>query len=81
MNKPYSKEEILKILHSITDLSTKDGELDVWQEGDNHFSSINSFAPGSFTRELLELIQLHMAKGVKPTEIGEDEEDFDLNLN
>jgi len=53
-------EEIVEVLHSITRLSVKDGELDVWFEGDPYVNGIRGFIPQSFTRELLELIEDHL---------------------
>jgi hypothetical protein len=56
----HSPEKIIEILRSITKLEiTKIGELDIWF--DQEFpESVNSFVPGSFTRELLELIESHL---------------------
>jgi hypothetical protein len=61
--KKHTPEEIVAILHSVTKLSVKDEELDVWQDGDTYPAGIRSFIPGSFTRELLELIEEHLLFG------------------
>ena len=56
----HSPEKIIEILRSITKLEiTKTGELDTWFDV-SYPESINSFVPGSFTRELLELIESHL---------------------
>ena len=57
MKKKHTPEKIVKILHSIKILSVKDGELDVCFDKDCYFSGISGFIPGSFTRQLLELIE------------------------
>lgn len=59
----YSPEEIVGILHSIETLYVGDGYLEVrFKETklDSGGESISSFIPGSFTRELLELIEDHL---------------------
>lgn len=69
-NMKYSPEEIVNILHSIRKLSIDEcGELDTRFADSNvaggisHITEgIHSFQPGSFTRELLELIQTHLTK-------------------
>lgn len=53
-------EQIIEILHSITKVSVKDKELDVWFNNDPNMSGLRGYIPGSFTRELLELIEWHM---------------------
>lgn len=59
--KQYSKEEILFIIRSIKDIAIdEEGCLDTWVELDEYPSSIQSYIPGSFTYELLELIEKHM---------------------
>jgi hypothetical protein len=52
--------EVLSILHSFKELSIKDGELDVKLADDTCWSVSTSFVPGSFTRELVELIEKHL---------------------
>ena len=61
----HAPEDIVKILHSINNLSVNDGELDIWFEIDEYPSSIHSFAPNSFTRLLLELIEDHLLQAPK----------------
>jgi hypothetical protein len=56
----YTPEEVIEILHSIKKLSVKYGELDTWINDDKYSSRIQGYMPGSFTRELLELIQKHL---------------------
>lgn len=54
-------EEIIKILKSIDNLVLdKDGCLEVFTNKGSHGEVITSFIPGSFTRELLTLIELEM---------------------
>jgi len=60
MEQPKTAEEIVKILHSITKVELGESELDVWFDSDNFPCVSRSFVPGSFTRELLELIEKHM---------------------
>jgi hypothetical protein len=52
-------EQIVEVLHSIKRLSIESGELDTWFENSylNLPESIMSFIPGSFTYELLLLIE------------------------
>lgn len=69
----YTPEEIIETLHSIKKLSVKDGELDVWQketEKDypHNASGISSFIPGSFTYDLLCLIEEHLLSKTKEVE-------------
>lgn len=61
MERPKTTEEIIKILHSITKVEIDDcNNLDTWFDNDVVPSGINGFIPGSFTRELLELIEKHI---------------------
>jgi len=60
MHKRYSPEEIVRILNSIERVSVEDGELDIWFKDSNSPEGIRGFIPGSFTRELLELIEDHL---------------------
>ncbi len=60
MSNKKKPEDIVKILHSITELSIANGELDVWFDKNPNPSSPSSFVPESFTRDLLELIELHL---------------------
>lgn len=53
-------ENTLELLHSIKRFSVADGFLEAWFEDDECSSSITEFIPGSFTRELLELIEDHI---------------------
>jgi hypothetical protein len=53
-------EEIIKVLHSITKVKIDQGELDTWFDDDTIPSGIRGFIPNSFTRELLELIEVHL---------------------
>jgi hypothetical protein len=63
MNTVYSPEKIVEILHSITKLNIDEfGELEVWFDDIQYPSVSAAFIPGSFTRELLELIAEHLAK-------------------
>jgi hypothetical protein len=55
-----NEESIIKLLHSINRLSVADGHLEVWIN--DEVSTISEFISGSFTRELLELIEDHMLK-------------------
>ena len=58
----HSPEKVIEILRSITKLEIDhEGVLDVWFEGGESAESINSFIPGSFTRELLVLIEQHLS--------------------
>jgi hypothetical protein len=60
---PDSKEkEILLLLHSITDLSIHDGPLDVWYNHQPEPFTATEYKAGSFTRELLELIEKHLTR-------------------
>lgn len=61
--------EIIETLHSITKLSVEDGELDVWQYDDTLRAGIHSFTPGSFARNLLQLIEDFMLEGEPALEI------------
>jgi len=56
----HSPEEIIQILHSISKLSTSDGELDTWFTDSQYPMVPREFVPGSFTRELLDLIEDHL---------------------
>lgn len=57
----HSPEKIVEILHSIKELSVKDGELNVlFVDSTAGWESIPGFIPGSFTRKLLELIEDHL---------------------
>lgn len=69
MNRPYSKEEVLKILHSITDLSVKDRELDVCFDNSTELCGISEFNYGSFTHQLLCLIEEYMLNNFEHEEI------------
>jgi hypothetical protein len=61
MEQPKTSEEIVKILHSITRVEVDTcNNLDTWFEDGVVPSGINSFRQGSFTKELLELIEKHM---------------------
>jgi hypothetical protein len=54
------KTIILDILHSIKDFNVEDDQFDVvFNEGE--VLGTQEFVPGSFTRELLELIERHLA--------------------
>jgi hypothetical protein len=59
-------EEIIQILHSIESLTIVDGELETTFNDEPKFgdgrdiSSINAFQHGSFTYELLVLIENHL---------------------
>jgi hypothetical protein len=53
-------EHLLTILRSISNFSVKDKELDVWFDDGTNVSSIREFVSGSFTRELLQLIEDHL---------------------
>jgi len=58
----HSPEKVIEILRSITKLEIDpEGFLDVWFEGGTSAESPNSFIPGSFTRELLVLIEEHLS--------------------
>ncbi len=59
----YSSEDIVKILHSIKKFSVEDGELDTWFEDSEYAEGVRGFIPGSFTRELLELVERHLFDG------------------
>ena len=53
-------EQIIEILRSIQKVSLYENKyLDVWFN-DSYPVSISSFIPGSFTRQLLELIEQHL---------------------
>lgn len=57
----HSPEKIIEILRSIEKLSVDDGELDtLFVDSTSGPESISGFIPGSFTRELLELIEKHL---------------------
>lgn len=67
--KKKSSKEIIEILNSIEKLSVEDGELDTWfKDSTTGPEAITGFIPGSFTRELLELIEKHMMGDVNLTE-------------
>lgn len=57
----HSPEKIVEILHSIVKLEMDGNELNVYFDGDENVNVANSFLPQSFTRELLELIEDHLA--------------------
>lgn len=61
--KKKSPEEIVQILHSIKTLIIEDGELDTWFQDSTCGEGIRGFIPGSFIRELLELIEDHLLNG------------------
>lgn len=58
----HKSEKIIEILHSISKVKV-DGDLEVWFNQDEDPEAITSFIPGSFTRELLELIEKHLVEG------------------
>lgn len=59
--KVYSPEEIVEILHSIIEVKLDtSGEIEAKLAGDPLTNSLRSFSYGSFTRELLELIEDHI---------------------
>jgi hypothetical protein len=60
MSDKHSPEQIIEILRSIKYLSITDGELDTYFVDSEIPEGINSFIPGSFTRELLEMIESHL---------------------
>jgi len=60
-------EEIVEILHSITKVSIEDGELILRQYSDQYPACIRSFIPGSFTHQLLKMIEDYL--------LGEGEND------
>lgn len=63
MNDPtykYTPESILEALHSIKRISIEEGELDTWIGDDASASSVREYMQGSFTRDLLELIEKHL---------------------
>jgi hypothetical protein len=56
----HSPEKIVEILHSITKLELNEvGELETWFDS-SYPEVARSFVLGSFTRELLELIESHL---------------------
>jgi hypothetical protein len=67
MNEKHSPEKIIEILRSIEGFSAVDDELEtIFNNRGLPFQlaeSISSFQPGSFTRELLELIEKHLLGG------------------
>lgn len=71
-------ENTLELLHSIKRLSVEGGYLEAWFEDDEYGSSITSFIPGSFTREVLELLEDHIlglnGKGTGSSSQGLDQE-------
>lgn len=58
----YSVQDILSIMKSIKKVSLEDSGLETYFVDDPYPNSISSFIPGSFTRELLELIEKHLDK-------------------
>jgi len=59
----YTPKQIIQILRSIENISFDiSGEMDIQFDGDLNSCVIHSFIPGSFTRELLELIEKHLTK-------------------
>ncbi len=59
----YSPGLIVNILHSISKLKIDEfGELEAWFDDSQYPEVSTGFIPGSFTRELLELIERHLAK-------------------
>lgn len=59
--KVYSAQEIVDILQSIEKVQIADGELEIFLRGDETGASVcTGFIPGSFTRELMDLIYDHM---------------------
>jgi hypothetical protein len=61
----YSTEQLIKIIHSISRVSVKDIDLDVWFDNDINASGINGFIYGSFTRNILESIEYHLTESRK----------------
>jgi hypothetical protein len=59
-------ESIVELLHSIKKLSVDGGYLEAWFDKDQYGSSITSFIPDSFTRDLLELIEYHILGSNEP---------------
>lgn len=56
----HTVETVMDVLRSIQRVSVGGGYLETWFDEDEYGSSITSFIPGSFTRELLELIENHL---------------------
>jgi hypothetical protein len=61
-NDKKSPEEIITILHSIRCVKIDCNELEAYFEESTIPETIPSFIPGSFTRELLELIDKHIIR-------------------
>lgn len=60
-SKVYTPEEIVDILQSIERVEVVGDELEIYLKGDTTGASVyTGFVPGSFTRELMELIYHHM---------------------
>lgn len=59
----YTAKQIIYCMSLIKNIKLdNDGCLEAWINNDSYSSSINSYEPGSFTRELLELIEKHLEK-------------------
>lgn len=56
----YTSEEIVGIMRRFRGFEVNPGDLDAFEEDDQFPTSIRSYTPGSFTRDLLELIEHHM---------------------
>lgn len=64
----HTPETIIQVLHSITEVKlNSDGEVDAWFDGEADASGKREFEYGSFTRELLELIEEHLSNGQSET--------------
>lgn len=61
-NNQKSPEDIVTILHSINTVQVDCNELEVFFEDSTIPETIPSFIPGTFTRELLELIDRHIVR-------------------
>lgn len=73
----YTPEQIITILHSIKKVALEeDGCIEVWMDEDICGASARSFEWGSFTRELLALIEEYL--NGTDLEIKEDKEDNNI---
>lgn len=57
-----SPEAIVELLHSFEKFEFADGQLTFWVKDDPIEYAITGYQPGSFTRDLLELIQDYLSK-------------------
>lgn len=61
---------IINLLHAFTRFEIVGGELDAYFDGDDVPTSHREYVPGSFTKELLLLIEKHMLNPIRENDNG-----------